>query len=154
MDKLPAFIQSGPHNRPVFIADLNSDSRAEIVPIGCEYAMGGGLGRDWTITGVYEARNSQLVPLRTANIEAYERAVKQAYAPHRPEENWSPVKPNEWPDQMSGIDGSAGMYLTALLPADQSCRGIRNPPIENGRLVTSFLTSADPLHNRLPGISM
>ena len=129
---------SGHPYRPVFITDLNGDGNAEIVPVDCEYAMGPGVGTDWTIIGVFEARDARLVPMRNVNIGSYERALKKAYAPHGLEENWLPVQPIKWPDQMSGMDISAQLRLTAMLPAAEQYHGVRVPPIVNGRMVTDW----------------
>ena len=95
-------------HRPALVTVLKGDRHAEFVSVHCEYDYNSpGLGTNWTITGVYEARDARLIPMMNIKIGSYERAVKEAY-PHGPEEKWLPMRPGEWPSVRSiGIEGSA-----------------------------------------------
>lgn len=63
---------------PIVVRDLNGDGRAEFVTTSCERVdPPEGFGERYSLTGVFEARNAELVANTGAKIEAYTRIVKR-----------------------------------------------------------------------------
>jgi hypothetical protein len=117
---------------PAILLDANRDGRAEIVSTVCEYGdQTQGHLTDWSITGVYEARDTRWVPLRTANVAAYIQAATTSNGVNK----WLPVKPGEWLDSLRAIDAASGTKLTRLIPEEERCRHVINIPIVDGRVV-------------------
>ncbi len=115
---------------PAILLDLNNDGRAEIVSTVCEYGdQSQGHWTDWSVTGVYEARDTQWITLRTADVAPYLRAATRANGV----KNWLPVKPGEWPDQEIGRDASSSIALKQLILSDEHCHGINIPIDADGR---------------------
>ena len=109
---------------PAILLDLNSDGRAEILSTACEYGdQSAGHWTDWSITGVYEARDTQWIPLRSANSAPYIQAATRANGI----KTWLPLKPSEWPDQGIGRDAPNSIALKQLIPSDEHCHGINIP---------------------------
>jgi len=123
----------GDHFVPAILLNANHDGRAELVTTGCEYsdpADQSRFGEDRRITGIYEARDAHWVPLRDAKLAGYQRAAENT--DRRRNAKWLPPDPpDQWLDQLRGIDAPA-VKLLRLIPLDPACRGV-NIPIENGR---------------------
>jgi hypothetical protein len=106
--------------QPAILLDLNRDGRAEIVSTACAYGTKfEGPFTEWSITGVYEARDARWIPLRTGEVTPYLRAAAKANGI----KEWLPVKPSQWLDQLVGLNAS--VKLERLIPPDESCRGVR-----------------------------
>ena len=91
---------------PAILLDPNGDGRAEIVSTACEYGdQSPGHWTDWSITGIYEARDAQWIPLRSANLSPYLQAATRANAV----KTWLPIKPSEWLDQLVGFNSPASI---------------------------------------------
>jgi len=117
---------------PAILLDTNHDGRAEIVSTACEYGdQSPGHWTDWSITGVYEARDARWLPLRTADVSPYLRAATRANGVKK----WLAIKPGEWLDQLVGIDTPAGIKLDRLIPPDKRCRNVINLTVVDGRVV-------------------
>ena len=115
---------------PALLLDENRNGQAEIVSTECAYSSEGILAVDWSITGIYEARDAQWIPLRDAVTAPYLQAARKANGV----KDWLPIKSGEWPDQLAGFKASANTKLEHLLPGDESCRGIRVNVVD-GRVV-------------------
>jgi hypothetical protein len=116
---------------PAILLDINRDGRAEIVTTQCAYGNElKGHWTDWSITGIYEARDAQWIPLRSANVTPYVRVAAKANGISQ----WLPPKPREWAESLSGIDASNRLKLERLIPPDENCHGV-NIQVVDGRVV-------------------
>ena len=80
---------------PVIVRDLNADGRAEFVTTICERIdPPEGFGERWKVSGVYEARHSQLVPLRGGDTRPYMRVASRIHGRVKMET----MPPKSWPD--------------------------------------------------------
>ncbi|MBI2816650.1 MAG: hypothetical protein HYX72_06900 [Acidobacteria bacterium] len=98
--QMPNWDQTERPYKPALILYPNRDRRAQFAAVHCEYAADRpGLATDWTITGVYEARDGRVVSIKKNNINIgpYVRAVQEAY-PHDRYAVWAPVQPKDWPE--------------------------------------------------------
>jgi len=125
---------------PAILLDMNRDDHAEIVTTVCTYADPPAW-TDWSISGVYEARDTQWIPLRTADVAPYLRAAIKANRV----EQWLPIKPSEWFDQLVGLNDPASLKLERLIPPDESCQGVRINVVD-GRVVAPVNDPCDELH--------
>src|SRR4051812_32348897 len=83
---------------PAILLDVNQDGRAEIVSTSCEYGTEfDGPSTNWSITGIYEARETQWIPLRDAATASYLQAARKANGV----KDWLPIKSGEWLDQLA-----------------------------------------------------
>ena len=109
---------------PVIVLDVNRDGRAEIVSTACEYGdQSQGHWTDWSITGVYEARDGRWIPLRPNNADPYRRAASKANGV----KEWLPIKPNERLDELTGFNSPSNMKLERLIPPEEACRNVHIP---------------------------
>jgi len=127
---------------PAILIDVNGDGRAEIVSTACAYGdQSPGHWTDWSITGIYEARDAQWIPLRSANLGPYLQAATRANAV----KTWLPIKPSEWPDQLVGFNAPANITLERLMPPDERCHGVINLTVVDGRVVAPVNDPCDEL---------
>jgi len=105
---------------PAIVLDLNRDGRAEIVSTNC-VSGNGKFWTDWSITGVYEARDARWIPIGIADASPYVRAATQAHNVDR----WLSTKPSEWLDESK--TSQSGIRLEKLVPPVESCQGVRIP---------------------------
>jgi hypothetical protein len=122
---------------PALLLDVNHDGRAEIVSTNCAYGDREHW-TDWSITGIYEARDAQWIPLRNANVDPYRRAATRANGV----KEWLPIKPNEWRNQIAGFNAPSSIKLDRLIPSDESCRGVRINVVD-GRVETPLNDPCD-----------
>jgi hypothetical protein len=105
---------------PAVLLDVNHNGRAEVIPVACEYNQEG-FWTDWSIKGIYEARDTQWLPLQTSNLAPYLHATTAAYG----EDRWLNTPSSEWPDQSKA--SHSGITLEELIPPDENCHGVRIP---------------------------
>ncbi len=120
---------------PVIFADLNHNGRAEVVVTNCAYRDGPSLGTDLSITGIYEAKDATWSIVRPTHLDAYTAVVRRSYH-FGPEDQLVTANATDWPDQGNRVDlRVAPVELAGLMKASEDCRGVRLPPIVNGRLL-------------------
>jgi hypothetical protein len=91
--------------RPAILLDTNKDGRAEIVTTECGPWDADSV--DYSVTGVYEARDTHWVPLRNADLKPYIQAAHAAHPAFRPGYiHWLPVEPEKWVDELKIVDGA------------------------------------------------
>ncbi len=79
---------------PIIILDLNRDGRAEFVTTSCErIEPPEGFGERLTLSGLYEARQAQLVPMRGTGTDPYVRIARQIHG----EKSIGVLPPENWP---------------------------------------------------------
>lgn len=116
---------------PVLMADLNGDTRAEIVTSDCRYARHEKveLAEDRWITGIYEARDTRWVPLRPESIEPYLLAIKERFPEFEPGFlEWLSSPEPLSPDRLDGLGERLPTKLTGLLSSEIGCDYMNGPP--------------------------
>jgi len=122
---------------PAVLLDVNHDGRAEVISVACDYNYEG-FWTDWSITGVYEARDTQWSPLRTSGIRPYVRAAAAAYGVDR----WLNSSPSEWPNQFAELSFAR---VQGLISPDESCPGIDIRIGKDGRVASFLYNPCDTL---------
>jgi hypothetical protein len=116
---------------PVIVRDLNGDHRAEFVMTDCERVdPPEGFGERRRVSGVYEAREARMVPLRDVDTQPYARIAGRIHGVGKMET----TPPDNWPDPMAGFDATPLVYLTGILTREAGCGGIRLK-VEGNRVV-------------------
>lgn len=65
---------------PVIVRDLDQNGRAEFITTTCERVdPPDGFGESWKLSGVYEARHTQLVPLRGSDVRPYLQVARRIH---------------------------------------------------------------------------
>lgn len=116
---------------PAIILHTNEDGRAELVTTDCNYPDPDRTfaGEDRGITGVYEAHDVRMAPLRSFPIAPYLIAAKKAVGGR--DVKVSMASPAEFPDQLRGFDAPA-MLTMIRMTAGERCGSDFN--IVNGRI--------------------
>jgi len=128
---------------PAILLDVNRDGRAEIVSTACEYGdQSPGHWTDWSITGIYEARDARWIPLRSADAVPYLQAATKADGVKK----WMTIKPSEWLDQLVGFNAPTSIKLERLIPPDERCHGVINLTVVDGRVVAPVNDPCDEGH--------
>jgi len=114
---------------PVALVKANSDGRAEMVTVGCEYSdPATGFGEDRRISGIYEAKDARWRPIRNASEGPYLAAAKRQLG-RAPSGfmRWFPTDPAQWPDFLAGYDDRPLTQMRSLLAGEAGCRGVNIP---------------------------
>lgn len=124
---------------PAIFADLDHNGRAELVATVCTYSDPSDhsrFGADHRITGVYKAKNAAWSLVKPSNLAPYTSLVRQSHRFHRGFDLLLPSNPADWTDQGNRLDapGSPPIEVVSVMTASESCRGVRLPPIVDGRI--------------------
>jgi hypothetical protein len=121
---------------PGLFTDMHHDGRAELKVTDCAYGNPIRLGEDRRITGIYKAKDAAWNLLRPAAMAPYTDLVRRSYRFQPGADRLVPADPAHWTDQGNRIDpqGPPPVRLVSVLPRSPDCRGVRLPPIVNGRI--------------------
>ncbi len=90
---------------PVIIRDLDQNGSAEFVTTDCDRIdPPQGFGERWTMSGVYEARHTRLIPLRGSDPQPYARIAGRIHGLKTMET----LPPTSWPDPEPPSPGATG----------------------------------------------
>jgi hypothetical protein len=132
---------------PAIFADVNHSGRAKLIVTDCTYSDPPLVAEDRSITGIYEAADATWRLVRPARLEPYITLVRRNHRFRLGLDQLLTPNPADWPDQGNRLDSqaSASVNLAAILPASTSCRGVRLPPIINGRFQRDWKDPCDEL---------
>jgi len=124
---------------PAILADLNGDGHAQLIVTECEYAARPRLGDDYSIVGIYEARDSAWNISPPAGIAEKRRVTgivlrASGLRPHVDKLN--PMDVAHWSDLGNGRRPNTppSEQVTEVLPAEPGCRGVRLGPVVAGNM--------------------
>lgn len=137
---------------PAVFADLNHGGSLQLVVTDCTYSEPPRFGEDRRITGIYQAKDATWSPVHRADITPYIALVRRSYRFRPDHDQLLGTDPARWPDQGNMMDqhGPPPVQGTAVLPASPDCRGVRLPPVVDGRLQRGWIDPCEELgKNRL-----
>lgn len=137
---------------PAVFADLNHGGPLQLVVTDCTYSEPPRFGEDRRITGIYQAKDATWSQVHRADITPYIALVRRSYRFRPDHDQLLGTDPARWPDQGNMMDqhGPPPVQVTAVLPASPDCRGVRLPPVVDGRLQRDWKDPCEELgQNRL-----
>ncbi|HEX5226588.1 MAG TPA: hypothetical protein VFW44_02715 [Bryobacteraceae bacterium] len=121
---------------PAVLTEIERDGRLQLVTTDCEYSAPPVVGEDRSIKGVYEANDTMWRLVRSSHIDAYRSLVLRKYRIDSAFTRLLPTVPDNWLDQGNTFDATGPLQtITSVLAASPNCRGVRLPPVVDGRIL-------------------
>ena len=120
---------------PAIFVDEGRGTAIKLVATECAYADPPRFGVDRSIVGIYEAKDARWSLHRPNNLGAYAALVRTSHR-IRSNDELLPADPAQWLDggNRTSSGSPAGVQVAGVLPASPDCRGVRLPPVVDGRL--------------------